>query len=67
MRTDPAGGRYVLVVIKPHRCWMLARMGEARGDPIELIEDRQFDDRAEAEREVFKRRWRALTGEVLSL
>jgi hypothetical protein len=34
-----------------------------RGQPVELVPDVVFHDPVEAEWEVFRRRWRALTGE----
>jgi len=63
---DPeAGGRYVLLVREPGRSWVLARLPAARGAPIEPIPNQVFTSLAAAEWEVFKRRWHALTGEVL--
>jgi hypothetical protein len=67
MRTSTAGGKYVLVVDEPYRRWRLGRSPCVRGQPIEILEGVVFDDRLEAEREVFRRRWRELTGEELDL
>ncbi len=66
MRTDVAGGKYVLVVREPHRRWVLARLTGRRGAPVELIPEHEFDDLLEAERTVFRLRWKALTGEALA-
>jgi hypothetical protein len=54
-------GKMVLVCTKPHREWTLA---ELKGDPPRAVlrEDMVFTDLAEAERAVFKLRWRILTG-----
>jgi hypothetical protein len=63
---DPqASGRYVLVVKEPGRRWVLARLPPARGEPIELLSNQVFTSIAEAEWEVFKRRWEAFTGAAL--
>lgn len=67
MRTDTHGGKYVLVVRQAHRRWVLGRMSLVRGDDVELLETHVFDDRLEAERAVFRLRWKALTGEALPL
>ncbi len=64
---DPQiGGRYVLLVLEPGRRWGLARLPPVRGAPIEPIANQVFTSLAEAEWEVFKRRWQALTGQSLS-
>ena len=64
---DPeAGGRYVLLVREPGRRWVLAKLPAARGQPIVPIPNQVFTSLAEAEWEVFKRRWHALTGETLT-
>jgi hypothetical protein len=63
---DPeASGRYVLVVKEPGRRWVLARLPRVRGKPIEMLPNQVFASIAEAEWEVFKRRWEALTGALL--
>ncbi len=67
MRTDVTSGKYVLVVKVPHRTWLLGRTSCRRGDPVEVLEGYEFDDRLEAERTVFRLRWQDLTGEVLEL
>src|ERR1700722_17254292 len=63
---DPeADGRYVLVVVEPGRRWVLGRLPRLRGKPVELLSNQVFTSIAEAEWEVFKRRWEALTGQPL--
>lgn len=64
MRTDTRGGKYVLIVDQPWRRWTLARLPMRRGAPVERL-DARFDDRAEAERAVFRLRWQALTDSAL--
>lgn len=54
---------YVLVCRQPGREWVLARLCERRGEPIEILEDQVFNTREEAEWERFRLRWRAATGE----
>lgn len=65
MRTDTANGKYVLVVAQPHRRWLLGRSPCVRGAPVQIVAGYEFDDRLEAERTVFRLRWRELTGEEL--
>lgn len=60
-----SSGRYVLVVSEPGRRWVLARLPRERGRPIELLPNCVFASLAEAEWEVFKRRWEALSGTSL--
>ena len=59
-RSLPIAGKHVLVVLEPHRRWMLATMTGRRGDPIRPLPNRVFTDLLEAEREVFRLRWQAL-------
>ena len=58
-------GKYVLVCAKPHKEWVLAQLGEKRGDPLILHKDRLFYSIEEAEWEIFKIRWEYYTGEPL--
>ncbi|MDE0241623.1 MAG: hypothetical protein OXQ84_15765 [bacterium] len=65
VRAEPFPGKYVLICVKPHREWVLGRLSGVRGDPVEILEDRVFTRAEDAEWEVFRRRWKALTGECL--
>jgi hypothetical protein len=66
MRSGPIAGRHFLFMTKPHAEWTLARMsGDLPLRPI--LTGTVFTDIAEAERHVFKLRWRALTGEELKV
>jgi hypothetical protein len=67
MRGGPNAGRYVIICTRRHREWVLARMGERAGDPIEPVPGHVFGAKAEAEWAVFKLRWRALTGRDLPI
>ncbi len=58
-------GRYVVVVREPGRRWVLAHLPRRRGQPIQVIPNQVFTTLADAEWEVFKRRWTALTGSTL--
>jgi hypothetical protein len=60
-RGEPLTGKYVLIEIEPHRRWRLARLSGERGRPVSTL-DSVFTDLEEAEREVFKLRWREHTG-----
>jgi len=61
-RGAPVPGKYVLLVLEPHRRWMLATLTGRRGDPVRPIDNRIFTDLLEAERAVFRLRWQALVG-----
>lgn len=63
MRTHPELPPYILVCVEPFRKWRLAQKVGARGTPVALIGETEFDDPLEAERAVFRLRWKALTGE----
>ena len=61
MRTDPDLPGYVLVCTQPQREWHLAVRPPGRAQPVELVPGVVFHDPLEAEWEVFRRRWQALT------
>lgn len=65
LRGGPKEGKYVLIVREPFRRWVLGRMPARRGQPIDVIEDYEFTDLAEAEWVVFKLRWKDQTGRDL--
>ena len=65
MRAGPFPGKHVLICTKPHREWMLGQLSGVRGEPVDVLEDQVFNRAEDAEWAVFKRRWKALTGEDL--
>lgn len=65
LRGGPKSGKYVLVVKEPYKRWVLGRLPAARGQSVEIMDDWEFTDLAEAEWEVFKLRWKASTGQEL--
>jgi hypothetical protein len=67
MRNDPSGNQIILVCRKPFAEWALGNMPPNRTDPIMLEEAPVFTSREAAEWEMFRRRWRALTGESINL
>lgn len=64
-RSLPVEGKYVVVCSKPHHAWTLARLTNDRSAPIEILPDTTFGSFAEAEWEIFKRRWRETVGSDL--
>lgn len=64
MRGAPMADKYCVVVVKANRVWQLAKTNDVRGKPMKMLSKR-FKKRADAEWYVFKRRWKALTGEAL--
>jgi hypothetical protein len=63
---EPLKDKYVLVTIKPHKEWQLARLSGERGKPLTQL-DTFYTCLKEAERDVFRRRWREITGQDLEL
>ncbi|MGD8841614.1 MAG: hypothetical protein PVI70_18550 [Gammaproteobacteria bacterium] len=66
LRLMPIAERHVLICLERGRRWMLARIPADRGAGIERFEDQVFTDYDDALREVFRRRWKTLTGEDLA-
>ena len=62
LRVMPMADRHILVCTRRGREWMLARMPAQRGARVELCEDRVFHDYHEAVWEVFRRRFKTVTG-----
>ncbi len=62
-RGDGPKDKYVLICSKrkPHREWTLAQLTGIPGKPPIVFADQIFTDLIEAEREVFRRRWKAYT------
>ncbi len=58
--------RLVLVCVERHRRWVLGRLSGRRDRPIELDRSAQFTNLAQAEWEIFKRRWQQHTGRSLA-
>ena len=66
LRLGPMEERTIMVCTKRGREWTLAKMPTVRGAKLELYEDRVFDDYYAAAREVFRMRWKAVTGKDLA-
>ena len=64
LRWHPISGKYVLVCTHRHKEWTLARL-KGRGEPVELLSNHVFTDLLEAERFIFRLRWKAATGEEI--
>ncbi len=64
-RGAPPAGKHVLVAIEPHRTWVLAQMDGRPGKPLKLHKSQVFRSLEEAERAVFRLRWKHYTGQSL--
>jgi len=62
MRSTPLRGRLILLVLEPFQLWGLARLSGERGVPPVRVEGVTYASMAEAEWDIFKRRWEDLTG-----
>lgn len=65
MRTSPLTGRYALRVIIPFQKFALVQLSGERGVPPSDIEGITYDTISEAEWDIFRRRWKAITGVAL--
>ncbi|MEE9205984.1 MAG: hypothetical protein V3U50_03270 [Acidimicrobiia bacterium] len=63
MRVMPMADRHILVCTVRGREWTLAKMPTERGAKVEIYEDRVFRDYYEGAWEVFRMRWKTITGE----
>ena len=61
-RKAPVKDKFVLVALVPHRKWALGKLTGVRGDPVRVNAAITFDDLDDAERYVFRQRWKSLTG-----
>jgi len=66
LRGPASDGKYVLLCKEPYRRWGLARLPERRGEPLTEIAGVEYTDLAEAERDVFLRRWHDFGGPAIS-
>ena len=64
LRGAPVQDKYCLVVLKPSREWQLAKTTGVPGKPVQLL-SQKFTSLKDAEWYVFKKRWKAMTGETL--
>lgn len=64
-RGEPVKDKYVLVCTKPHAEWVLGQLTGERGKPIKILKGQVFTSVEDAEREVFRRRWKKYTGHAL--
>ena len=62
LRIGPMEERTIIVCTKRGREWTLAKMPTLRGAKLELYEDLVFDDYDAAAWEVFRLRWKTVTG-----
>ncbi len=62
MRTTPMQGRFALIVVEPFKRWQLAKLSGIRGVPPEVVDHAFYTSMAEAEWDLFKRRWETLSG-----
>lgn len=67
MRTTPLKGRYVLLIVEPFRVWQLARLSGERCVAPALEEGVRYTSAAMAEWDIFKRRWKDLTGVTVTV
>ena len=62
-RGEDVENKYVLICTKPHQEWALGQLSQP-GKPVKILKER-FTSLTDAEREVFRRRWKKYTGSEL--
>lgn len=65
LRGEPTKGKYCLVCTKPYEEWTLARLSGEAGKRTTLLKGHVYSSIAEAERAVFRLRWKKCFGEEL--
>ncbi len=61
IRGQSVRDKYVLICTKPHREWTLGQLTGERGKPVRIFKEQVFTSVADAEREIFRRRWKQHT------
>lgn len=64
-RGEATAGKYVLICTKPHKEWVLGQLSGERGKPVKILKNEVFTSIEEAEREIFRRRWKKYTSSDL--
>ena len=64
-RGEPMQDKYVLICTKPHKEWTLGQLSGERGKPVKIFKKQVFTNVEDAEREIFRRRWKKYTGDSL--
>ncbi len=67
MRGGPNVGRLVALCVRRHKEWVLGRMGATPLEAIKRIDTRVFYSFEDIEWEIFKTRWKELSGEELKV
>ena len=62
MRGAPVKDKHVLVAETPHKSWVLGQLTGIRGNPVRVHPEVRFTDLDEAERHIFRLRWKTLMG-----
>ena len=65
LRGEPVEGKYALVCTKPYREWTLARLSGKAGKRTTLLKGHVYTLITDAERAVFRLRWKKQFGEEL--
>lgn len=66
MRGGPNAGRLVALCVKRHREWVLGRLGPTPQSPVTQVDGRVFRSFDDIEWEIFRIRWRELSGQELA-
>ena len=64
-RGEPLENKYVLICRKPHKEWVLGQVSGVRGESVKILKGQVFTSLEDAEREVFRRRWKKHMGSEL--
>ncbi|MCG3769261.1 MAG: hypothetical protein JW384_00382 [Nitrosomonadaceae bacterium] len=63
----PLQNRLVVVCLNPYREWIVARLTGERGKPIEPVDNEVFNSVEDANRSIFRLRWKEEFGQELTI
>ncbi|MGE0821288.1 MAG: hypothetical protein AB7G75_17230 [Candidatus Binatia bacterium] len=65
LRGEDQKDKYVLICTKPHKEWAIGQLSGERGKPVKILKAQVYTNIEDAEREIFRRRWKKHTGKEL--
>lgn len=57
LRTEGTAGKLCILALSPPGTWAIGQLGEHRGDPVRIYDDRRFAAYRDAEWALLKLRW----------
>lgn len=57
LRTEPLQGKQFILVTKPGKEWAIGQLGQRRGDPVTIVENRRYTSFKAVQMALLKLRW----------